>query len=194
MRLLWPQSFCVFCKIPSLSTNETCLITQDSRRMQSFHRNLCKTSSWKALPNVAQKLSQMFCGNTKAYYDMMQPCKHALLGTHQHVTAFLIFCSEYCHAAFTVFIKGKWFYRLKYLYHTENPLQRINYWMDFTDLCTNVVCFQIFGLVCRWVRILILKSCTFLWLLQCGYLGCKAFALFEISDLIVNWYVIYLND
>lgn len=70
MRLLWPQSFCVLYKIPSLTTNGTCLIVQDSRRMQSFHRNLHKTS-WKALPNIAQTLSHMFCGNTTACYDVI---------------------------------------------------------------------------------------------------------------------------
>lgn len=96
--------------------------TGQQKRMQKIHRNPCKTPHRNGLPNVAQKLSQMLCGNTKACYDVishgnLQACTLQYIAVCKYI---FNICSKNCHQALTVFIEEKWFYRLRHLYHAGN--------------------------------------------------------------------------
>jgi len=138
--------------------------------MQSFCRNHCKTSSRKALPNAVQKSSQMLYGIRKPCYDVIS---HVTL---QACTLwYTAICSSIVNTLFRIMPCSLYIlYKGEMILQTKVSLPcRESTAENFIALGTNVVCSQIFGLVCRWVWMLILKSCMFLWLLQCGYLGYK---------------------
>lgn len=187
MRLCWPLSCCVFQKIPFLSTDESCFIIQDTRSMQSLHWNVCETS-WRALPNVVQNVSQTFCGNTEACSDVishitLQVCTLWYTATRKCVFNILFWilpCSICSLSKREMILQTKVSLPYRKSPVKNKSLNGLNCSMYKCSLLTN------FWFAYRlWIHIL--KSCMILWLLKCKYLAHQVFSLFKISDLIVNW-------
>lgn len=139
--------------------------------MQSLHWNICK-SSWKAFPDVEEEVSQTFCGNRKTCFDVIShatlqectPWYTAITKCIFNILFWILPCRNCKLYKGGIIIQTK--VSLPYRKSTvkNKSLNGLNCSMCKHRLLTNFWFAD--GL---WI--LTLKSCNFLWLLKCNYLG-----------------------